>query len=345
MSTPLVSVITPTFNQARFLRRCVGSVLAQTYEHWEQIVLDDASTDDTASVAAEWRDPRIRYALQPHAGILALAQTYNSALGMTRGELVAILEGDDFWAPEKLASLVACFRDPDVVLAYGKTAVVIGERVIGRSIPDDGFARAFGSAALFNRPVGAAVPAMLEMGFPFTFPCSILVRRADLDAIGGFRSAPGLGAVDYPTFLTLALRGRFAYVDRVVAYWRRHPGSGSWPGHQRDMHAAAAFSRGFIAEHAARLTLSPAQRAAIESAWRRRLQRSAFNTGRYLLIQRRWTDAKEQFRRAIRSAYAPAVVGGVIGYAASVVHRDIERLMSVANRVSFATVPSDERPR
>jgi glycosyltransferase involved in cell wall biosynthesis len=333
---PSVSVLTPTFNQARFIDQCISSVVAQRYANWEQLILDDASTDDTAHVVARWRsDPRIRYERQPHAGIMALSRTYDRALRATRGELIAILEGDDFWDPTHLETLVPKFRDPDVVLAYGRTAVVVGGRPNGKTIPDDRFARVYGTPALFNRPLGAAAVAMLRMGFPFTFPCSVVVRRSALDAIGGFQTAEGLGAMDYPTFLELTTVGRFEYVERVHAYWRRHPASGSWSTHQQAMAAAAAFARSFIDDHATGLGLGAKQMRQIERAWQRRLQRAAFNSGRYLLLQRKWRDARDQFVEAARSPYPPIRVAGLVGWVASLLRTDIEGLMSATGRVSF----------
>ncbi len=341
--SPLVSVITPTFNQSRFIGQCLSSVIAQTYPNWEQLILDDASTDDTADVVQRFRDPRIRYHIQPHAGILALAETYNRGLRGTRGELVAILEGDDFWAPDKLAVLVPKFHDPDVVLAYGRTAIVAGTRPSGKTIPDDQFARRFARRALFNHPRGAAALAMLWTGFPFTFPCSVVIRRSALDAIGGFQTASGLGAMDYPTFLRLTLMGRFEYVDRVVAYWRRHPGSGSWSTHQSAMRAAADFARSFMSDHAAELALRSNQVREIERAGQRRLQRAAFNAGRYLLLQRNWRDARDEFVRAVRSPYPPILVGGLVGYVASLLRTDIEGLMGAAGRMSFPSERAAKR--
>jgi glycosyltransferase involved in cell wall biosynthesis len=343
--SPSVSVITPTFNQARFIGACMSSVVAQTYPNWDQFILDDGSTDDTADVVRRQADPRIRYEHQPHLGILALPETYNRALRATTGELVAILEGDDFWAPDKLELLVPKFRDPEVVLAYGRTAIVVGGSPSGKSIPDASFTKTFGTRALFNRPVGSAALALLQTGFPFTFPCSVVVRRSTLEAIGGFQAVTDLGAVDYPTFLTLTLRGRFEYVDRIVAYWRRHAASGSWPGHQRDMVAAHTFARSFMRAHAADLRLSPDQERRIERTWQRRLERASFNTGRYLLLQRRWADARDSFNRALLSTYPPVFIGGFVGYAASLLRADIEGLLAATGRMSFTGEPTAQSHR
>src|SRR5688572_16895965 len=120
---PLVSIITPTFNQARFIGPCISSVLAQTYTNWEQIIVDDGSTDETAAIVRSYTDPRIRYMRQEHVGILALAATYNRGLQAARGPLISILEGDDLWTADKLETLVPKLEDRDVVLGYGRTGI------------------------------------------------------------------------------------------------------------------------------------------------------------------------------------------------------------------------------
>src|SRR4051812_29758132 len=103
---PLVSVITPTYNHEKFISACIESVMAQTYTKWEQIIIDDGSTDGTAEIIRSYRDPRINYVHQPNQGIEQLAISYNRALEVATGELIGILEGDDTWPDNKLERLV-----------------------------------------------------------------------------------------------------------------------------------------------------------------------------------------------------------------------------------------------
>src|SRR6267378_3541577 len=121
---PLVSIITPTHNHEQFIGACIESVFRQTYSNWEQLVIDDGSTDTTPNIVSGFRDPRIRLERQANQGPFELANTYNRALSLAKGELIAILEGDDFWPRNKLATLVPAFLDSDVVLAYGEAVDV-----------------------------------------------------------------------------------------------------------------------------------------------------------------------------------------------------------------------------
>ena len=94
---PLVSVIIPVYNGARFLRACLESVFAQTYRPFEVIVVDDGSVDDSGRIAQSF--PEVRYIQQANQGVAAAR---NKGLEAARGEFYAFLDQDDLWKPEKL---------------------------------------------------------------------------------------------------------------------------------------------------------------------------------------------------------------------------------------------------
>ena len=98
----LVSVIMPTYNSATYIRQSIGSVLRQTYIHWELIIVDDNSKDETVELINEIkeRDRRVRYyKLKQNRG-----PAHARALGtyFARGKYIAFLDSDDIWTPEKL---------------------------------------------------------------------------------------------------------------------------------------------------------------------------------------------------------------------------------------------------
>lgn len=113
-SKPIVSVIIPTFNRANLLLTAIQSVLNQTIEDFELIVVDDASTDDTQQRVAGIDDPRIRYILQEKN--LGECGTRNTGLSAAQGQYIAFLDSDDEWLPNKLEKQLNVFRAaPDEV--------------------------------------------------------------------------------------------------------------------------------------------------------------------------------------------------------------------------------------
>ena len=102
---PLVSVVIPCFNQARFLGAAIASALAQTHTPVEVVVVDDGSTDDTAAVTA--RFPGVRYVRQENAGLSAAR---NTGLGKSRGAYLAFLDADDVLLPRAAESPAFSWR-------------------------------------------------------------------------------------------------------------------------------------------------------------------------------------------------------------------------------------------
>ena len=119
MPLPLVSIITPTYNHEKYIGDCIRSALAQTYQNWEIIIVDDGSTDNTPGIIRGFNDSRIKYIRQDHQGGSQLSSIYNTALRQAKGDLVAILEGDDFWPPDKLAVQTPYFDNQNIIMAYG----------------------------------------------------------------------------------------------------------------------------------------------------------------------------------------------------------------------------------
>jgi glycosyltransferase involved in cell wall biosynthesis len=215
---PNVTIVTPTFNAARFVRRCVESVLAQTFTDWELVVADDGSSDGTPEVAASYGDPRIRVLRLPHRGLRALAETYNHALRAGSGELVAVLEGDDWWPPDKLAVQVRGFDRPAVQLSWGVGLEVDLEgRTLKteRLLPAGSGDQVFTTAEIFQRVLREWI---------LSPSITVMARRSALEGAGCFRQDGSAHYVDLPTWLTLLARapGEVVWHDHVVGYWQRH---------------------------------------------------------------------------------------------------------------------------
>lgn len=114
----LVSIITPTWNCARFICETIRSVQAQTYQNWEMIISDDCSTDNTKEVIAPYmeQDSRIKYICNPKNSGAAI--TRNNALKVAKGKWIAFLDSDDLWLPEKLEKQVAFMVENGYAFSY-----------------------------------------------------------------------------------------------------------------------------------------------------------------------------------------------------------------------------------
>ena len=112
----LVSIITPSYNTARFLRETIESVLSQTYANWEMLIVDDCSTDDTDAVVASFADERIRFFKNERN--CGAACSRNFALREARGRWIAFLDSDDLWLPDKLEKQIRFMEENGYAFSY-----------------------------------------------------------------------------------------------------------------------------------------------------------------------------------------------------------------------------------
>ena len=145
---PCVSVVLPVYNVAPYIEATIASILKQTFTDFELLVLDDCSTDDTASRVQSIRDPRLRFIQNPRN--LGRAGTDNAALSHVRGKFIAKMDGDDLCHPERLTRQVAFLEsNPNV-------------NVVGAWIQN------FGASTYLNRyPASPDVAQVLTL---FTLP-------------------------------------------------------------------------------------------------------------------------------------------------------------------------------
>ena len=120
---PLVSAIIIFWNEARFLEAAIASVLAQTYSHWELLLVDDGSTDQSLAIAQRYAAQypgQIRYLTHPEQANLGMSASRNLGIRDAQGTYIAYLDGDDVWLPTKLERQVALLAaHPEAVMTYG----------------------------------------------------------------------------------------------------------------------------------------------------------------------------------------------------------------------------------
>jgi glycosyltransferase involved in cell wall biosynthesis len=201
---PLVSVILPTHNRARWVGRAAASVLAQTHRHLELIVVDDASDDDTPEALAALEGP-VSVLSQPRAGAYAAR---NLGLRHAAGEFVAFVDSDDVWHPDRLELQLPLMRRAEVGLAFGD-AVLVGDGGGGARTCFD-----------ITPPRRGRVVDHFAWG-NFVPMSTVLVRRSCMEEVGGFPTTHDVSA-DYLTWFRMSARYEFDYVPTPVADYTVH---------------------------------------------------------------------------------------------------------------------------
>jgi glycosyltransferase involved in cell wall biosynthesis len=203
---PLVSVIIPTYNSADFLPQAIDSVLQQTYENIEIIVIDDGSTDHTEAVLKPYTE-RIRYFKKPNGGPSAAR---NMGIAEAQGEFIAFQDADDLWLPEKLqlqmdyltahAEIAVVYTDLTQFDLQGQVSISLVERY--GAIP---------SGYIFEE---------LLVNHAITLS-SVIVRRSCIDEVGAFDESL-IGAEDYNFYLRLARKFQFGFLNQALVQKRLH---------------------------------------------------------------------------------------------------------------------------
>jgi hypothetical protein len=216
MATPLVSVVVPVYNGARYLRQALDSALAQTYQPLQVLVVDDGSTDASPALIASYGS-RVVSIRQPNAGV---AQARNTGLRAASGELIAFLDQDDWWLPEKVARQVERFQADDEL-----------------GLVHTGILQYSESAGQFVEGVYDTTPSPLLSGRCYeqlllgngVYNSSVMIRKAVIARSGLFDPGiPGNTCQDYDLWLRIARHCSFAYVAEPLAALRLHPEQGTW---------------------------------------------------------------------------------------------------------------------
>jgi glycosyltransferase involved in cell wall biosynthesis len=206
-SRPRVSVLMPVYNTARFVAEAVNSILCQTFEDFEFIIIDDGSKDGSADVlrGLAARDRRIRLIVRPNKG---LVDTRNELLHAARGELIAWADSDDRYASSRLDKQVARFREEPELVALGSR---------WQMVDSDGLPiRTFS----FPETHEEIVPFMYEIDNALWFP-TVMMKRDAAVRVGGFRH-PFVIAEDYDLHMRLSEVGRMANLPDRLCYYRQH---------------------------------------------------------------------------------------------------------------------------
>jgi glycosyltransferase involved in cell wall biosynthesis len=293
----LVTAVVRSYNRADYLRQAIDSVLAQTRLPDQVVVVDDGSTDATFDVLASYSGA-VEVLRLPHSG--NPAAVLNAGLRAARGDLVAFLDCDDLWLPDKLARQVALLANPDVGFVYGNVCLLSGDGQRSAPVlrPDQ----------IVN---GCLLPTLVRD--MCVHPSTLVVRR---DLVGLVDERERVNE-DFFLLLRLARVNSGACVPEPVALIRRHAGMVS------TAHGLSAYTAAIRALSS--LVYDPSLPRAVRLSARRSIGRYHTHVARQLVAEHRHADARKH---------------ALAGLANHPLHRPAWRWAAIALLRSFHGEPS-----
>lgn len=256
-NSPLVSVIIIFYNAAKYLDEAIQSVFAQSYPHWELLLCDDGSQDGSTAIAQRWaatKAPQVRYLEHDNHHNRGMSATRNLGVRAAKGELIALLDADDVWLPQKLARQVAA------LLAYPAAGMVYAPSQYWYSwsgrpedqerdyVPKLGFP----PDSLINPP--DLLTGCYPLGSINTpCPSNIMLRRTTIDRVGGFEEAfrDSYHLYEDQAFLAkVYLQETVFVIGECLARYRQHRESCSSTVRQNGQyHAVKLFFLSWLAQY------------------------------------------------------------------------------------------------
>lgn len=198
-----VSIIIPVYNGEKTIRETILSVLNQTYQNFEIVIINDGSTDSTLEVISSIPNPQIKVFSYPNTGVSA---SRNRGITLASGEYISFIDADDLWTPDKLeAQLKALQEHPQAAVAYSWTDWI-----------DESGQVIYGGG---HHQIAGEVYAHLFLGDFIEGGSNVLIRKSALDEVGVFDESINFSE-DWELWLRLAARYQFEVVPRTQILYR-----------------------------------------------------------------------------------------------------------------------------
>lgn len=203
---PLVSIIMNCHNGEKYLQEAIDSVLAQTYLNWELIFWDNHSTDRSAEIFKRYHDQRLLYYYAPKH--YSLNESRNYAIEVSRGELIAFLDTDDMWVPQKLEKQIKYFKNGNVGVVYGNYWFLNGKKYTKKIR----YRRSLPSGYILNELLCNYVVGLL----------TIVIRRKAFECLENQFETHFSMIGDFDLTVRLAVEWDFVAIQEPIACYRWH---------------------------------------------------------------------------------------------------------------------------
>lgn len=244
---PLISVVLPTYNGAAYLKQQLDSICRQTYPNIEIIAVDDCSTDDTPQILDAYRDQAKLQVVRNPAN-LGVNANFEKAMRLAQGELIALADQDDIWAPDKLASLAAKLGEHSLIYADSELIDAAGHP-LGKLLRER-----LGIRPLQGRPRLAFLLANCVPGHAMLFKRELLEHALPL---------PAHTLYDQWLAFTASRLGGIAYLNSSLVQYRQHSASVvNAPRQRKKKRPIDRLTRAGLADKIERRTLAARNRAA-----------------------------------------------------------------------------------
>lgn len=205
MNNPVVSIIVPVYKNERYLRNCIESVLGQTFQNFEIVLVDDGSPDNCGMICDAYaiRDERVIVHHKKNEGV---SSARNDGMKLARGEYLAFLDSDDYWLPTHLEDIIAGFK------TYPEAGIVATARY---NVDENGHKKIF--ALLSSKKIFEIKHFALYS--PYVLTSTLAIRKDIFNLLGGFRDKIKRGE-DLDFWLRISCKYRIIYVTNPTVCYR-----------------------------------------------------------------------------------------------------------------------------
>lgn len=203
---PLISIIMPAYNAEKTISESIESVLKQTYQNWELLVVNDGSKDNTSSVVKLFNNARIKLIEQVNGGV---ANARNNGIRQAQGEYIAFLDSDDLWLDEKLERQITFYQhNSEFGLVY------TDKKCFYERIEDAFYCK-------YKEPINIDDDYLRLLTHDYIATLTVMTKKEVLDKIGTFDTEL-FGTEDWDLWIRIAKDYKIGYIVQDLAYYREH---------------------------------------------------------------------------------------------------------------------------